>query len=166
MAVPSLEPAYAVLGDRPKGHREDSTVQNASDLGLENQKASPAQTLRAYRFFSEERLQGRYNAYFITAELICVLLFVFLPQPDSGIEDVDGSFFCLRDIAAVLGACIAGRRIRALVKRHYRLMQIRLSIWEQELNAYSTKRSLLFAAMASACIAFAGWVAVIVVRLL
>ena len=135
------------------------------ELGLENPKASPAETLRAYRFFSEEPLQGRYTAYFVILELICLLLFVFLPQPDSGMEEIDSAFSETRTVAMLAGAYLAWYRLWSLINRHRRLLRIRLSIWEHELQIYCASRRAVVAAVIAASVALAAWISVIIVRL-
>ncbi len=135
------------------------------EIELESPKASPRETLRTYRFFSEEPLVARYTAYFVVLQLVCVLVFAFVPQPESDIEEVDAAFSTVRSVAMSLGAYFAWYRLWSLINRHRRLLRIRLSIWEHELQIYCASRRAVVAAVIAASVALAAWISVIIVRL-
>jgi len=134
------------------------------EIELESPKASPAETLRAYRFFSEEPLQGRYTAYFVILELICALIFALISQLESDIQEVASALSSIRTVAMWTGAYLAWGALWWLINRHRRLLRIRLSTWEHELKVCCASRRTVVAAAIAASVALAAWILVIVIE--
>ena len=136
------------------------------ELGLQNPKASPAETLRAYRFFTKDRLWNRYPVYFVAIELICVLLFILIPESPSGFEDVHAAIqsadHVVRSFAVFAGFLFALITLHFLFKRSCYLTRIRLSVWEQELKIYEAKPRAILATTIAAWVALVAWIPAII----
>jgi hypothetical protein len=135
------------------------------ELGLENPKASPAETLRAYRFFSEEAMMVHYTVYFAVLELFCVLIFWFVGQLKSDIQEVASALSSIRTVPAWIGVNLAWGALWWLSIRHRRLLRLRLSIWERELKLYCASRRTIVGAAIAVSVALAAWIVVIVIGL-
>lgn len=135
------------------------------EIELESPKASPAETLSAYRFFSEEPEMVRYTAYFVILELVCVLVYAFVRQLQSDIEEVNSEFSSIRTVPAWIGFYLGCGALSWLNHRRRRLLRLRLSIWEHELKVYCASRRTVVGATIAASVALAVWIAVIVIEL-
>ena len=133
------------------------------EIELETPKASPAETLRAYRFFSEEPEMVRYAAYFVILELVCVLIYAFVRQLQSDIEEVNSAFSSIRTVPAWIGFYLACGALSWLNHRRRRLLGLRLSIWERELKVYCASRRTVVAAAIAASLALVAWLTLILV---
>ena len=134
------------------------------ELGLENPKASGAETLSAFSVFSEEAYVGLYTTYFVILELVCFALYILVPEPEVDIEHVSSAFSDTRNLAMLGGFYLALLRLSALFRRSCRLNRIRLSIWERELELYRAKRRTVATAIIASCLAAAIWLPLIVKR--
>ena len=135
-------------------------------MELEHPKASPAETLRAYKFFSGEPLLARDTANFIVFQIFFVLLYLIIPQPETGANELDSELVDAGTMTVLFGLYIASFRLRTLVTRHRSLVRLRLSIWEREIKAYCASRRLVTASTAIACAAMAAWLSVLLIHVL
>ena len=119
---------------------------------------SPAETLRAYSFFYEDRLLGRRTALFVLAEVSLFALYLLLAKVRANVKPLDQLLAPIRVSAFVAGVLIASYWGAFLHKRSCRLARLRRSLWEEMINIYCAGKTTLIAAIAAPILAVVVWI--------
>ncbi|RLC45910.1 MAG: hypothetical protein DRH70_06575 [Candidatus Coatesbacteria bacterium] len=127
------------------------------EMKFESPRASPAETLRAYSFFYGETLLRRQGLLFIAVQVL--LISIYLLGSSASSQNAELQSIVSDTISPFLWASFyfAFARISGFYRRYWRRQQLRISVWEREIETFRAKRGDVVLAVVPPTLVLAFW---------